>query len=315
MRSYAFAAVLLIALQFGSSSAKADPPPVVHDTFQNLDFREGVPGQMPSGWQLGVSSAATNLAHTVEGQSCHAGGRCAMIQSLGLEPHSLSYLAQRIDAKPYLGKRLTFRAAVRADLTGASVARLQVHTHNQDGATIVRDDMGNHPIKSSLWTFYEIDVAIASNTRDIMFGIQVIGAGTAWVDNISLTSNDANYSRVDETVRGLITRFADSRNAHDGQAAAATYAEDGEYMNSSSPVQKVKGRAALALLWANLPGHAERRIESVEFVTGNIAVAHVIAEFDEPASTLDETFLVVKDAGGWTIRVHEAAPRLLSSRR
>jgi hypothetical protein len=53
----------------------------------------------------------------------------------------------------------------------------------------------------------------------------------------------------------------------------------------------------------------------VEFVTGNIAVAHVIATFDEPASALDETFLVVKDAGVWTIRVHEAAPRLLSTRR
>jgi hypothetical protein len=53
----------------------------------------------------------------------------------------------------------------------------------------------------------------------------------------------------------------------------------------------------------------------VEFVTRNIAVVHVIAEFSEPASTLEETFLVVRDDGGWSIRVHEAsAPRLISSR-
>lgn len=225
------------------------------------------------------------------------------------------FLYQRIDAKPYLGRRLTYRAAVRADLTGYSVARLQIHTHRHDGSTIVRDDMGNHPIESGLWTFYEIDTPIASDTRDIMFGIQVIGAGSAWIDKTSLTSDDSNYSYVDETVRALITRFADSRNAHDGNAAAATYAEDGEYMNPASPIHKVKGRTALAALWGNLPGQVQRRIVTVEFVTHDIAVVRVIAEFNEPTSTLEETFLVVKDGGGWTIRVHEAeGPRPISSR-
>lgn len=316
MKRHALSAVCCLALQFGAVSvAQADPPYLVHDTFQNLDFTNGDPGQMPPGWQLGASSATTNLARIVEGSACFTGHRCALVQSLGLEPHSLSFLCQRMDAKPYRGKRLTYRAAVRADLTSSAVARLQVHTVHQDGTTSVRDDMGNHPIKSAVWTFYEIDVPVASDARDILFGVQVIGAGSAWIDKISLTSDDANYSHADETVRAVITRFADARNAHDGNAAAAAYAPDGEYVNPVGPTRKVKGRAALAALWGALPGQVQRKIEAVEFITANIAVAHVVAEFSEPTSTLKETFVVVRDGSEWKIQIHEAgAPQLVSTR-
>ena len=56
----------------------------------------------------------------------------------------------------------------------------------------------------------------------------------------------------------------------------------------------------------SLPGQVQRRIESVEFATRNIAIVHVVAESNEPATSLEEIFLVVEDAGEWTIRVHEA---------
>jgi hypothetical protein len=40
----------------------------------------------------------------------------------------------------------------------------------------------------------------------------------------------------EEPVWALIKAFADARNAHDGQAVAAVYSEDGEWITDPSPV-------------------------------------------------------------------------------
>jgi uncharacterized protein (TIGR02246 family) len=144
-----------------------------------------------------------------------------------------------------------------------------------------------------------------------MFGVQVVGEGSAWIDNISLKSDDAAYSSADETVRALITRFADSRNARDGAAAAATYTEDGEYINTTSPLGVVKGTEALAKLWGSLTGQVQRRIQAVEFLAPNIAAVHVAAESPNDSGAVeqffDETFIAVRDGSEWRIKVHQAA--------
>jgi uncharacterized protein (TIGR02246 family) len=304
-----------------SGWAQTAPKFVIQDLPQNIHFAVGNLGEMPVGWQLGSSPASVNSARIVAGPVCFSTGRCAQVQSSGSEK-GLSYLNQTIDATPYRGKRLTYRAAVRAQVTGASVVRLQVHTHHPDGTTSGRDAMGNHPITSPSWTYYEIEAPIASDARDIMFGVQVIGEGSAWIDNISLASQDATYSPSDVAVRALITHFADSRNAHDGASAAATYAEDGEYIGIPGTAI-VKGRQALTTLWGGIPGRANRRIQSVDFPAPNIAVAHVATEFADDSGSVsqicDEAFIVVKDNAGWTIKVHQGtnyrAPLLLNKNR
>ena len=268
---------------------------------------------MPVGWQLGSSPASVNVASIVSGPACFLGTRCANVQSRGSESKGLSYLVQTIDATPYRGKRLTYRAAVRAEVTGGSAVRMQVHIHHPDGTTSIRDAMGLHPIRSTAWTYYEINAPVALDARDIMFGVQVVGEGAAWIDNISLKAEDVVYNSADEAVRALVTQFADARNAHDGTAAAATYAEDGEYFNTlSTPVVNgvIKGKEALAGLWSGVSGHVERRILGTEFLSPNIAAVHVIAEdanqLNAASQLFEETFIVLKDTSGWRIKVHQA---------
>ncbi len=91
------------------------------------------------------------------------------VQPAGVGSHVSSFLYQTVDAVPYRGKRLAYGAAVRADLTGASVARLLVRVHREDGSTSFRDD--DRPIASGLWIFYEIDAPIVSDARDVEFGV------------------------------------------------------------------------------------------------------------------------------------------------
>jgi hypothetical protein len=46
--------------------------------------------------------------------------------------------------------------------------------------------MGNHPVTSGDWAPYEIRAPIARDAYQIEFGLQLIGRGAAWIDQISM---------------------------------------------------------------------------------------------------------------------------------
>jgi len=166
-------------------------PPEMTDEFRNLDFAAGQPGEKPVGWHLGSAGTRSYNAETVAGADCREGKRCVVIRSTGLPPDKFCFLYQIVDAKQYRGKKLTFRAAVRTDLRPGSVARLLVRIHRENGNTSFRDDMGDRPITAGPWTFYEMTAPVIFDARDIEFGIQVFGEGSAWIDGISM-----NFSSV-----------------------------------------------------------------------------------------------------------------------
>lgn len=108
----------------------------------------------------------------------------------------------------------------------------------------------------------------------------------------------------EERVRGVVRQFAEARNVHDGQSAAAMYLPDGEYIDNVG--NRTKGREALAKLWGGLDRTITRTITSVELITPDLAVVRVIAEFPEFKTRLAETYLLIRDDGKWGIRVHQA---------
>jgi uncharacterized protein (TIGR02246 family) len=99
--------------------------------------------------------------------------------------------------------------------------------------------------------------------------------------------------------------MAAARNAHDGSAAAATYTEDGEYIGSS---RTFKGRIELAQLWGTMKGQMQRTIQAVNFIAPGIAIVHVLSDYPKPAIVGREVFVMVKENGGWKIRVGAAVP-------
>lgn len=311
MNSRTFSGVFGGAVFLAAFCHAQSAPREMRATFENLNFAEGNPGSPPRGWFLGPEwfmppHAPVYTAETASGSSCKGGRQCGWVRSIRDDPAiPQSFLYQVVDATQYRGKRLTFRAAVRTDVALGNWARLLVRIHKEDGGTSFRDDMGNHPITSATWAFYEIHAPVGVDARDIEFGMQLVGRGAAWIDSISMDFADASANPEEQTVRALIKKFADSRNAHDGQAAAETYSEDGEYI-FTAPARTARGRTALAALWGGLPGQGSRTIDKVEFLAPNIAVVRVNAEFSAPAAKLAEVFMVVKHEGEWKIRVHQA---------
>lgn len=146
---------------------------------------------MPVDWELGIRGTRSYVAETSAGAACHDGARCAVVKSTGIGKDNFCFLYQIVDATAYRGKNLAYRAAVRTDLKPGSVARLLVRIHRENGSTSFRDDMGNHPITARSWTFYEIDAPVIFDARDIEFGMQVFGEGSAWIDKVSVEFSSA----------------------------------------------------------------------------------------------------------------------------
>jgi uncharacterized protein (TIGR02246 family) len=110
----------------------------------------------------------------------------------------------------------------------------------------------------------------------------------------------------EQAIRAVIEKFAAARNAHDGIAIAAFYAEDGQELRVSG--HSVSGRDTLAKLWSKVTDHADRTIRRIELAAPNLAVATVGVSIRETGSHLNEVLVFVKLNGAWRIQLHEARP-------
>jgi hypothetical protein len=173
---------------------QCQPPREMRAAVENMNFAAGAPGAPPPVWYLGPEwfmppHTPVYEAQVASGAACNRGSQCATVHSIRDDRSiPLAFLYQVVDAAQYRGQSLTFRAAVRVDDPLGSLARLLVRVHRNDCSTSFRDDMGNHPITAGAWASYEIQAPIAWDARDIEFGMQLIGKGAAWIDNISMDS-------------------------------------------------------------------------------------------------------------------------------
>jgi beta-lactamase regulating signal transducer with metallopeptidase domain len=160
---------------------------------ENLDFADGAVGAAPKGWLLGQRGVPPYEAINVPAEECHGGQQCATVRSLRGDPSvsSLSFLYQNLDVTQHRGQTLIYRAFVRVDPSQKSVARLLVRLHRRDCSTTFRDDMGDHPIMSGDWALYEIRAPIAEDAYHMEFGVQLVGTGALWIDQISMEFKSA----------------------------------------------------------------------------------------------------------------------------
>lgn len=187
---------LFATLVFGvrSTAAPADSckwPDDMGTVAKNLGFADSLVGSAPKDWLLGPEwfmppHVPVYSASTVAADQCHGSRQCATVYSLRPDPSvSLSFLYQDLDVTAHRGQILTSRTFVRVDPSLKSVARLLVRLHRQDCSATFRDDMGNHPIVSGEWAAYEIRAPIAMDAYHMEIGMQLVGQGAAWIDQIS----------------------------------------------------------------------------------------------------------------------------------
>lgn len=181
--------------------AAVEPPPTPQpapkaitnqaaDGLQNGDFEADTVGTAPSGWRFSSRSGGTAV---VDDDGPSAGEQAVLIDASDLKGSERKFtnLSQSFSAKPWQGKRVTFRAAVRVgDLTAGSTVQLwmrvdQPKDANGAATSSAFDNMGNRPIKNELWGHHEIVLDVAKDADRIVLGIFVIGEGKAWLDDVT----------------------------------------------------------------------------------------------------------------------------------
>jgi hypothetical protein len=115
----------------------------------NLDLESGTLGQVPAGWFLPRSSLEAGYAARLSEDRPYQGRRCGLLsgESLKGSPSPIGNLMQRFDAAPYRGRRIRFRAAVRAEVHGfGNQGQLWMRVDRKGGHVGFFDNMQERPI-------------------------------------------------------------------------------------------------------------------------------------------------------------------------
>jgi C-terminal processing protease CtpA/Prc len=188
----------------------------------NGDFEQGMQGSMPPGWEGG--SAGYTVGVSVE--SCNSGKRCAALRSdTSVQAHAFGVIKQSLEATPYRGETIRFRAAVRAGVSGTgNQAQLWLRVDRQNGSSGFLGNVDAHPITSGTWQFYEITGKIDGDAKSISLGLMLKGSGSAWLDDASLEIVDPPRplsARGLDNLRALARLFGYVRYFHPSDASAA----------------------------------------------------------------------------------------------
>ena len=163
-------------------------PPAVAQTTVNLlrdGGFEGLPMMSGVAWRPvpAGSDVVFDARARWEGQSSLRLDRDATTSS------PFTAVAQFIDATPYRGRTVRFRAAARAalgDRSGPTGAGLWLRVDREGGASGFFDNMSDRPIRSPVWTIYEVTGPVAEDAERIIVGFLLQDAGSAWIDAASL---------------------------------------------------------------------------------------------------------------------------------
>lgn len=154
----------------------------------NLDFEIGELGKLPKGWF--VPSYADNLGYVayLTNELPKSGQYCLELYREGkYEEGIYGSVMQSIDAKPYRGKTIRFRAYIRAEiLSPKGSAHIWVRERiGNDEESGFFEYLPNQPCVIRDWEVREIVGTISPNADVINFGLLLFGNGKAWIDSAS----------------------------------------------------------------------------------------------------------------------------------
>ncbi len=160
----------------------------------NTDFELSLPGQPPAGWQLSPNLSAYDFQVVTTEENPHTGKRCAMLSRSPSKHYgeTVGSLSQRLDAKPYRGKKIKFQAATRGDVSGAdnhAWLRLVITKRTAflvDTHQTAFDTLDQYPVNTPEWRGHDIVADVPVDAASISYGLYLVGEGKVWLDSVSL---------------------------------------------------------------------------------------------------------------------------------
>ena len=165
-----FGVVLAIAVQ-------AADLPVKNMAFQEWNATQSLPANWKSSSEPGTYSIA---------KDCDGGreGRC-VLRITRSNPEGFAHVGQTIPASAVGGHPVKLSGVIRTrDVTG--FAALWVRS-DAGGSTVFLDNMKERAPKGTTdWRRFEVMVPVPPNGSQVVFGLLLSGAGTAWFDDLAM---------------------------------------------------------------------------------------------------------------------------------
>lgn len=178
---------MLLALMGQAQTPAADP--------LNLDLENiAGPGQLPVGWQTGIRQDRTQLAAGYQVQpdgAVRQQGRYAMrIESgAGRLANTFGSVHLRLPTT-YSGRTITLKGYLKTKNVQQGFAGLWMRLDGAEG-TLQFNNMQETHLEGTLnWQQYTITLPLSSQVEQIYVGGILTGAGTMWMDNLSITIDD-----------------------------------------------------------------------------------------------------------------------------
>lgn len=178
------AALSLSALIVGY--AQKEVPPVLPAAV-NLNFVQGVEGQVPPGWTVPPTRAAVGYSAELRRTGCHSGVGCAVIlPPAGNTTNRDGVLWQQFSAGAYRGATVRLKGWVKLDRpqSGDRVQmELRVRRPNRKIGFV--DSMDDRTVRSGDWRLCEIVGKVAADAELLAIAVTVNGRSRAWLDDVS----------------------------------------------------------------------------------------------------------------------------------
>ena len=174
MRKLILLALTLLSLSLAAATLSQTSGP------QNLQFQNGELGQVPTGWFGNMPGYTARLVF--EGVS--PGKRAVEIAGEAQPPAQFGLLRMNFDATPYRGKKIRFRAAVRVEgATAQDRGQLWLRVDLPQQGVGFFDNMGDRPIRTRDWQYFEIVGDVANDAEQIFLGMMLLQKGKAWISD------------------------------------------------------------------------------------------------------------------------------------
>lgn len=178
---------------FDSLELYADGIPISQAPLTNtnipaiLGFENGLPGQVPTGWQV------SGQAIVVDDQIFQSGRHSARIVRTSTSSGQFSFGQVSIPID-FTGRNLEIRGFIRTQDVSGSVA---VYANQTSGGTSLAfaTTQGQGIRGTTTWREYSATAAIAPNVTTLSVGFLLNGTGSAWFDDIQLLVDGTPISR------------------------------------------------------------------------------------------------------------------------
>jgi hypothetical protein len=169
-------------------------------TMTIVDSHQAFPNKSVPGSQLHPGANVVTWQHKGFGDSTVASGyaskRRHRDRTVAVPGVLFVSLSQSVDATPYRGLRIRLRGKLRT--ANHARGRLWLRVDHGESRGFF-DNMERHPVMSEEWAPAEIIGTVDSNATRIVFGVLMLGMGTAWYDDleVAVEASGGAWKRID----------------------------------------------------------------------------------------------------------------------